>query len=276
MVESAVLPPTGVTQLIARLPPFSPVALRLMSVVSDKDVSFKEIAKLIHLDPALSGEVLKLANSGFYGRRGAVRSILHAIAMVGMDRLTTMVITAALWKALPANPSPFVKGWWRHSLASALVAERVGSKMLKMDYAYTAGLLHGIGQLALFQYSHEYYAKVIDLASATGDDLTDHERRTFGADHAEVAESILGQWNLPPSVRDAVAHHHELRPAASPLAHAVYIGCCAAEYVGFGKCGCERYIEAGEIPGGVTALIEGKYLPEGLAQEVNAIECSLM
>ena len=275
MVESAVLPAPRVALLIKKLPPFSPVALRLMSLVADQDVSFKEIAKLIHLDPALSGEVLKLANSGFYGRRGAVRSILHAIAVVGIDRLSTLVLTAALWRALPANPAPFIKGWWRHSLASALAAERVGGKMLKADYAYTAGLLHGIGQLALFQCSRDMYERIIELAAEAGD-LLEHERRTFGADHADAADSILGEWGLPPNVRQAVSCHHRAEPVRSPLALAVHTGCFAAEYAGFGKCGWERSIQAGEMPGEVGALIASKYLPEDLAQQVNAIECSLL
>ena len=111
-------------RLIGRLPAFSPVALRLMSIIFDEDVSFKDVAALIRMDPSMSGEVLKLANSGFYGRRSTVQSILHAIALVGIRKLTGIVVTAALWKALPRQRSPFIRDWWRHSLASALVGWR--------------------------------------------------------------------------------------------------------------------------------------------------------
>src|ERR1700704_3396139 len=112
-----------VDQLLSRLPAFSPVALRLMTIISDENVSFKEVAKLISMDPAIAGEVLKLANSGFYGRRASVHSIVHAIALVGIRRVSPIVITAAIWKALPRQPSASIKSWWRHSIASALIAE---------------------------------------------------------------------------------------------------------------------------------------------------------
>ena len=69
-----------VSQLLKRLPSFSPVAVRLMAMVADENVCFKEVAKLISLDPALSGETLRMANSGLYGRRQEIQSVLHAIA----------------------------------------------------------------------------------------------------------------------------------------------------------------------------------------------------
>jgi HD-like signal output (HDOD) protein len=160
-----------VDQLIARLPAFSPVALRLMTIISDENVSFKEVAKLISLDPALSGEVLKLANSGFYGRRSSVSSIVHAIALVGIRRVSPIVITAAIWKALPRQPSPTVKAWWRHSIASALVAEHLSQQSSGVDSAYTASLLHAIGQLALVEYSRGQYNEIVEMAWSTGADL---------------------------------------------------------------------------------------------------------
>lgn len=262
--------------ILAKLPPFSPIATRLMAIVADEDVSFKEVARLISLDPALAGEVLKLANSGLYGRRSTVNSVLHAIAIVGVQRLSQIVITAAIWKGLPRNPAPIIKVWWRHSIASALIAEHVGAKQVGIDYAYTAGLLHSIGQLALCQDSAERYQEVVDSAYSDGSDLLECERQVFGADHAELSGSVIERWDLPAAIRDAAESHHLTHAPASPLIAAVQTGCFAAEYIGFGACGCHRYIAAGDIPAPVTALIESGYLTEVLAHEVNAIECSLL
>jgi HD-like signal output (HDOD) protein len=267
--------PARVNQLIARLPAFSPVALRLMAVIADENVSFKDVAKLISLDPAISGEVLKLANSGFYGRRASVHSIVHAIALVGIRRVSPIVITAAIWKALPRQPSPMVKAWWRHSIASALIAEHLSQENHGIESAYTASLLHAIGQLALLESSRQEYSQVLDLACAIGGDLLESERRTFGFDHAQLSGMILDRWNLPLSIQEAVAMHH-CHEASSPLMMAVQTGCFAAEYVGFGTCGCHQEIAAAEISVPVAQLIESKYLIETLPQEVNGIECSLL
>jgi HD-like signal output (HDOD) protein len=70
-----------------------------MSVLADERASFKEVARLIALDPVLAGEVLRLANSGLYGRRFKVYSVLQAIAMLESAKVSQIAVTAALWRA---------------------------------------------------------------------------------------------------------------------------------------------------------------------------------
>ncbi len=264
----------------AALPPFSPVALRLMALIFDEDVSFGVSKKSCAADfpwtSAISGQVLKLANSeGFYGRRSSVHSILHAIALVGIKTLSGIVVTAAIWKALPRQRTPFLTDWWRHSVASALISAYEAKRNLNLDSAYTASLLHGIGQLALSQFAPNDYSAVFTAACSNGRDLLELEREAFGADHAEVAGQILAFWKLPAAIHEAVAAHHAADPSTI-LAAAVQTGCITAEYMGFGKCGCHGLIAEGKFPESVTNLIETKDFLEGLAQQVNGIECSLL
>ena len=262
-----------VKQFLKRLPAFSPVAVRLMALVADENVSFKEVAKLISLDPALSGETLRMANSGLYGRRGEVVSVLHAIAMVGLHQLTRIAVTAALWRGIPNRTSPFMKAWWRHSVAAALIAEH--SATLPIDHAYTAGLLHGVGQLALIEHGMPDYASLVTISVASGLDLLEDERAAYGTDHAELAGLILEAWGLPEIVQDAAALHHWPN-SGSDLADAVQIGCIAAEHIGFGACGCHRQLAAEDYSAQVKEVIGNKHLLEVFATEVNSIECSLI
>jgi len=267
--------PSGavVSSFLKRLPAFSPIAVRLMALVADENVSFKEVAKLIALDPVLSGETLRMANSGLYGRRQQVQSVLHAIAMVGLQRLTRMVVTAALWRGMPHRTSPFVKAWWRHSVAAAIIAENTA--VVPIDYAYTAGLLHGVGQLALFEHGAQDYIRVVNESVSNGLDLQENERVAYGTDHAELAGLILEAWGLPEDVQDAAALHHWPN-AGSRLADAVRIGCVVAEHIGFGACGCHRQLAEEDLPAAVAGVIGDKPLLEVFATEVNGIECSLM
>jgi HD-like signal output (HDOD) protein len=262
-------------RLIGRLPPFSPIALKLMALIFEEDVSFKEVARLISLDPAISGQVLKLANSGFYGRRSSVHSILHAIGLVGVKTLSGIVATAAIWKALPRQRGPFLTDWWRHSVASALISANEAKQNMNLDGAYTASLLHGIGQLALMQFAPESYDPVRTAAYANGGDLLEFEREAFGADHAELAGRILAYWKLPASLHEAAASHHA-PDRATNLAVAVQTGCITAEYMGFGQCGCRSLIASGEFPPAVANFIGTRDFLENLAQQVNGIECSLI
>jgi HD-like signal output (HDOD) protein len=261
--------------LIGRLPAFSPIALRLMAIIFDEDVSFKEVARLISLDPAISAQVLKLANSGFYGRRSSVHSILNAIALVGIKTLSGIVVTAAIWKALPRQRSPFLTDWWRHSVASALISAQEAKQSMNTDSAYTASLLHGLGQLALAQYAPDRYYAILTAASSSGNDLLESERESFGADHAELAARILQHWKIPPVIQEAVASHH-VADCSHKLAGAVRTGCIAAEYMGFGKCGNHGLIASGELPAPVAQMIETRHFLDGLAQRLNGIECSLL
>ncbi len=275
MVAQDTKAPIRTAQLMAKLPAFSPVALRLMAIISDENVSFKQVTELIRLDPTLAGEVLSLANSGLYGRRFPVRSITHAIALVGIRKVGSIVITAALWKALPRRGSPFIQAWWRHAVASALVADHVSSGE-SIDSSYTAGLLHAIGQLALFQYAPDEYTEVLKFCCSSGADLLDHEVEVYGIDHAALGDAILDKWGLAVDLRQAAArHHHDEFAPPSELPGAAQIGCFAAESAGFGSCGCHPRIVAGDIPEPVQRLIDTKYLLEVLPQELNGIECSL-
>ena len=259
-------------RLLTRLPPFSPVAVRLLSVLSDERTPFKEIAKLIALDPVLAGEVLRIANSGLYGRWLRVSSLLEAIARLGTARLSQIAITAALWRGLPRRTAPFVREWWRHSIASALIAQECGQD-LPTDHAYTAGLLHGIGQLALFEDAPRDYPNLVERAYGEGRDLLACEREVFHVDHAALAGVILESWGLPEKLCEAVALHHGAYEEMG-LAVAVHTGCAAAEHVGFGRCGCFEHPGA-EVAAPIAALLANSSLLDSLAVQINQIECSL-
>jgi len=259
-------------RLLTRLPPFSPVALRLLSVLADERAPFKEIAGLIALDPVLAGEVLRLANSGLYGRWLRVSSLLEAIARLGTGRLSQVAITAALWRGLPRKTAPFVREWWRHSIAAALLAQQCGQD-LPTDHAYTAGLLHGIGQLALFEDAPQDYPNLVERSYAEGLNLLDCEREAFSVDHAALAGLILESWGLPEELCEAVAKHHDA-DAETGLAVVVQTGCAASEHLGFGRCGCPEHAGV-QTPSGNAALFENHSLFDSLAVQINQIECSL-
>jgi HD-like signal output (HDOD) protein len=259
-------------RLLSRLPAFSPIAVQLLSMLADEDVSFKEVARLIALDPVLAAQVLRLANSGLYGRRTEVSSVLQAISFLGMRTLSHTAVTAALWRGLPHRTTPFVRAWWRHSIAAALIAQHITHNS-PVDLAYTAALLHGVGQLALFQDAPVDYPNLVERACIDGLDLREREHETFGTDHAALAGLILEFWGLPEKLCGAAAKHHD-DSAGSRLVLAVQNGCAGAEYAGFGRCGCHQRLGVG-APGPPAELLAGDYLAQTLINQINEIECSL-
>jgi len=266
---------TGVRtpHLLKHLPTFSPVAIKLMALVADENVSFKEVAKLFSLDPVLAGQVLRLANSGLYGRHAPVQSVLHAVAILGLKNISRIAIMAALSYGIPRHTSPWMRNWWRHSVAAALIADHVGVETLDVDFGYTGGLLHAIGQLPLFQHAPKEYSELVDAAHAGGLDLMQCERERFGADHAELAGLIVAQWGVPRSLQQAVSECH-IPDASEPLTAAVWAGCWYAESMGFGRCGCLPAI--GDTISEHMPRPLDKYLLDVLAVDVNSIEHSFI
>lgn len=255
--------------LLKSLPVFSPVAVKLMSLMADENVSFKEVAKLFSLDPVLAGRVLRLANSGMYGRQVAIQSVLQAVAMLGVKNVSRIAVTATLTNGFPHSASPWMREWWRHSIASALIADHVGLGTLRVDFGYTAALLHGVGRLALFRHAPEEYPKLVDLAQTGNLDLLACERERFGIDHAELAGLMLAQWGLPKNLQRAASKCH-LSYALEPLTAAVHAGCSYAESRGFGWCGRCR-ASASSAPAPLEQSLED-FLSNVLAIEVNRIE----
>lgn len=254
--------------LVRNLPAFSPVAVKLMMLVADEDVSFKEVAKLFSLDPVLAGQILRLANSGLYGRGVAIQSVLQAVAMLGLKSITRIAVTAALTNGLPRPITPWLRSWWRHSIAAALIADKAGLGSLNADYGYTAGLLHAIGRLALFRHAPDEYPALSDPSQTSVTDAFQKERDRFGVDRAELSRQILAHWGLPVSLQTAICGHH-LSNTSDPLAQAVQAGCYYAESMRFGECGC--CFQSSEVAEGPVRPLDEESLSH-LAIEVNRIE----
>lgn len=244
-----------------------------MVMVSDENVSFKEVAKLFSADPVLAGQVLQLANSGMYGRQVApIQSVLHALAILGLKNISRIALTAALSQGFPCRTAPWIRGWWRHSIATALIADHIGTSELSVDVGYTAGLLHAIGQLALFQNAPEDYPRLLENANCSLVDLLQCESEHFGANHVELSGLILADWGLPESLQQAILESH-ISYAMDALTATVQAGCWHAESAGLGQCGCIRDTRD-DIPPQPTKPID-TYLLDVLTIEVNRIECSL-
>lgn len=255
--------------LLRNLPAFSPVAVKLMILVADENVSFKEVAKLFSVDPVLAGQILKLANSGLYGRGVVVQSVLQAVAMLGLKSISRIAVTAALTSGFPRPLSPWLRSWWRHSVASALIADQAGLGSLNADYGYTAGLLHAIGRLALFRHAPEEYPALSDPSKTRATEAFERERERYGVDRAELSRQILVHWGLPVSLQQAIARHH-LSNGTEPLTAAVQAGCYYAEFLGFGGCGCCLQ-SCDDAAAGPSHPIDAASLKH-LAIEVNRIE----
>jgi putative nucleotidyltransferase with HDIG domain len=217
------------------LPPFPGVAMRVLQLLSKDDVGFKELTALICSDMALSSEILTLANSAFFCLRSEIRGILHATVLLGLQRVKALALTVSMRVYLTdVLTIPALLACWRHSLATALIAEEVvGVSYMDKDAAYTAGLLHDIGRLALAVIHPAQYANFLSSAPRTDAEILEGERQLFEVDHCQAGRWLVEAWKLPKEFVDITSRHHVEINDKFDLFAVVRFSCALANALGF-------------------------------------------
>jgi len=227
-----------------RLPPFPQIAVRVLQLANKENVQLHQLCDLISSDPAFASEVLTVSNSLLYAPRYPSTTILQAVAVLGANTLQGMCVTVGVRAYLgKAMSYPAMRSLWRHNLACAIIAERIAqSGSLDKNIAYTSGILHDIGRMALAVIQPKGYAAMLDKHHGTPASMLKAERELFGWDHCEVGKQLIGDWKLPENFEAVVADHHSKRcpDRAWDLGEVAKLSCSLASAVGFAAFpGCE-------------------------------------
>lgn len=198
---------------IDALPPLPAVAIRVMEVAQDPKSSASDLAIVVSSDPGLSGRLLRVVNSAAYRRSREITSVQEALVTLGFVQARNMAISGAIAGAYSPdalNALFRIEVFWRHSIAVAFKAAEFAGKSRRLDVpsAFTAGILHNMGRLAMYYADPAGLDQAIAEAMARGVLLEDVESELLGADHAEVGGILARRWKLPADIQDAVARHH--------------------------------------------------------------------
>jgi len=217
------------------LPPFPAVALQLLSLLDDAEVPMKRVVELLRIDPALSAEILRVSNSALYGLSRRIDNVSHAIVVLGTESVKRLALTVALGRfSQKFMRNHGLRICWDHCVACALVAEELAVALRQpKDAAYTAGLLHDIGRLALLACYPVEYSNLLAVARENDFDELECEWELFDIDHCTAGEWLAQQWNLPSTFADAIAHHHTTEPSDASLLSIVSAATVIADGIGF-------------------------------------------
>ena len=226
-----------------RLPPFPRVAVRVLRLANDENVSLHQLCDLISSDPAFASEVLSVANSLLYAPRYPSTSILQATAVLGANTLQGMCVMVGVRAYLgKAMSFPSMRKLWRHNLACAIIAERLAQAgFIDKDMAYTCAILHDVGRMALAVIQPKAYAALLEKQTGAAATMLDAERELFGWDHCETGRKLIADWKLPDDFAAAIAEHHAARrtDGAWNITELVKVSCalaCAVGYAAFPGC----------------------------------------
>jgi HD-like signal output (HDOD) protein len=220
------------------------VAVRVLQLTNNENVQMHELSDLVSSDPVFAGEVLTLANSVLYAPRYPSSSIFQAIVVLGATTLQGMCITVGARAYLGRSMSqPAMRGLWRHNLACAIIARQLASAGFRDgDTAYTSGIMHDLGRMALAAIQPKAYAHLLGTHCGTPESILEQERQLFGWDHCETGQRLIADWNLPSEFDVIVAGHHNATEKAGSwdMAELLKISCRMADVIGFPAFpGCE-------------------------------------
>ena len=215
---------------IEALPPLPAVALRVMEVAQNPKSSASDLALVVSSDPGLSGRLLRVVNSAAYRRSREITSVQEALVTIGFVQARNMAISGAIAGAYAPdalNALFRIEVFWRHSIAVAFKAAELAGKSRRLDVpsAFTAGILHNMGRLAMFYADAAALDQAIAACLARSESIESLEVEILGFDHAVVGGLLAKRWNLPADIQDAVARHHIADPAEISLAGVI----CAAD-----------------------------------------------
>jgi HD-like signal output (HDOD) protein len=269
-------------RLLKEVPPFRPVAVQLLNLVSDASQPLARVVSLLRTDAVLTGEVLRLANSPLLGCRSEIKNILQALAFLGMERINSLIITTAMRGLVGPSSGNLARACWRHNLATAMICERMAPSLrLGQERGYMAGLIHDLGRLALLRAFPDYETELTRAASE-GRNLLAIEKELYGMDHPEAGRWLLAQWGCPLELQN-VASLHETPAAAAgrdrDLVRLVGASSQLADRMDFcefpemPKTELSKIAEL--IPEAQGRLADFEALAEYVATRVNGIELSL-
>lgn len=198
-------------QVVGEIPAIPQVASRVMTAVGDASTSADDLREIIEIDPSLAARILRVANSSLYGFRREVETLRHAITLLGFRSVESTVMAASL-RDVFSNFGLSEKLLWEHATLTGVVAGRLaqyGSVDVEREPAFTAGLLHDLGKVALANTYRKEYARVMARTYNEGVSFAEAERDEFGFDHAVLGAHVAETWDLPSALVAAIRHHHD-------------------------------------------------------------------
>ena len=218
------------------VPPFPAIAQRVLGLVSQDDVSIRQVYEVVKMDPSFSAELLRFANSALFGVQREVKSLPQAIGIVGLDRVKTMATFVALNRMVRSSVRVgALRKIWLHSLVTAVIAEEIARiSHIARDTAYTTGLLHNLGTLGLMSAYPDEYSRMLEVSNDFGFDLLRTERDLFEIDHCAAGAYLAQDWDFPDELAAAIAcHHDDPVPRENSLDNLVKVSWRLADTLGF-------------------------------------------
>jgi len=248
------------------------VFTRITQALDDPLKNIKDTAAIIEQDPSLTARLLKIVNSAFFGFPASIKTVDHAISILGDNEVRMLVMTTSVVEKFSSMPNSILdmREFWAHSLKTALFAKFLADnhpKKRQLASAFISGLLHDIGRLILYTKAPDLARAAALLAKSNQTNDVDAETLIFGFNHAQLGGALLAMWKIPPSIQNATTYHHQPELAirdkdetsiiylANKLTH---IDTTSEEAIDTSRLSDDEIWESIDMPFGVISSVSGK------------------
>lgn len=197
---------------LKELPPLAESSKKILDAINDPDISLEFLCEILEDNPSITARLLIVANSAYFGYRGTVASIRQAVIQVlGIKLVKAMTLGIVVADALDTRECPkfSCQRYWSTAVTVATLTKQlcaIASNLQTTDptLAYTAGLLHNIGLLALVHKFPVLMSKVLDESTQTDLPIAEILQRDYRLDQHQSGGWLVGRWQFPEPIRVSI------------------------------------------------------------------------
>lgn len=203
----------GIVMTTRDLPAMPQVAAKVIELASDPDTSSNQLQQVISDDQAMTGRILKIANSAMYSCSRRIKTLNEAIVMLGFNSIRSLVVTSAarnLYNTRKSRTGLKERLLWEHSIGGAIACRLLAAERAPAlaEEAFLAGLMHDIGKLVLNLRVPEKFDQIVQVVYNENQPFHTTETELLGFDHAQVGALLVNKWKLSPALEEAILNHH--------------------------------------------------------------------
>lgn len=199
------------------------VVAGILKIINDPKSNAKDLKELIEVDPPLTAQVLKVANSAYYSPPSKIGEILKAVLWIGFEAIKELALNQKVCKIFSNDTTAddySRLSLWKHSVAVAVMGKMIYRREFgeKGENIYAAGLLHDIGLIVEDQFCHDQFREMLKNSAEKNEEFTATEQQIFGFNHAELGKAVMASWDMPEELCAAIGQHHNPSRASSRYA----------------------------------------------------------
>ncbi|MEE4111954.1 MAG: HDOD domain-containing protein [Desulfobacteraceae bacterium] len=203
----------SIIEAIDHLKPVSDVAGKVMALLDDPDCGMSDLSDIIRHEPALTSNLLKLANSSYFGLPGKIHDAKQAVVYLGMTQVVDLVLLVCCAERFNGSHGGYGlnKGeLWKSAVSAAILAKDLadikGCKQTSLFF--TGALLRDIGKVVLDQHVKSAIEPILNRVTRQSMTFREAERQVLGFDHCQVGAMVAKNWHFPTALQCIIRYSH--------------------------------------------------------------------